>query len=213
MVLYRQQGGLSTWALRDRAHRVVAFDVSPAMLAEAPRFPGAHYLVAAAERIPLRDAAADLATVGAAFHWFDQPAAFAELARVLRPGGQLAVYSDFFLSRIEDIPDFATWFQQTYLPGYPNPRRHGHFDPGAAVAAGFAEVTSEQAEFPVPLTRRQLADFLLSQSNAGAAIGSGATTEARLAEELAHELAQFVPDGGTARVLYGIRTWTTTRLS
>ncbi|MFJ2172113.1 class I SAM-dependent methyltransferase [Streptomyces sp. NPDC101062] len=204
--------GLSTWALRDRAHRVVAFDVSPAMLAQAPRFPGAHYLVAPAERIPLRDATADLATVGAAFHWFDQPAVFAELARVLRPGGGLAVYSDFFLGRIEDVPDFTTWFEQTYLRRYPTPRRHGHFDPGAAVAAGFAEVTSKQAEFPVPLTLRQLTDFLLSQSNAGAAIESGTTTEERLAEDLAQELAQFFPDGGTTRVLYGIRTWTTTRL-
>ncbi|MEU4685801.1 hypothetical protein [Streptomyces xinghaiensis] len=42
--------------------------------------------------------------------------------------------------------------------------------------------------------------------------GSGATTEARPAEELAYELAQFIPDGGTARVLYGVGTRTTTRL-
>lgn len=204
--------GLSTWALRDRAHRVVAFDVSPAMLAKAPRFPGAHYLVAPAERMPLRSAAADLATVGAAFHWLDQATVFAELARVLRPGGGLAVYSDFFLGRIDDAPDFATWFKQDYVRRYPKPPRHGHFDSNAAVAAGFAQVTSNQVDFPVPLTLRQLVDFLLSQSNAGAAIESGATTEERLAEELAHELTRFFPVGGTAPVLYGIRTWTTARM-
>ncbi|MGC7101402.1 class I SAM-dependent methyltransferase [Amycolatopsis lurida] len=203
--------GLSTRALRGRAHRVVAFDVSRAMLTEAPRFPGAQYLVATAERIPLRDAAADLATVGAAFHWFDQQAVFAELARVLRPGGALAVYSDFFLGRIEREPGFETWFREVYLRRYPNPVRHGHFAPDLAAGAGFTEVRADQTEFPVPLTGRQLADFLLSQSNAGAAIEAGRTSEARLAGELAHELAPYFPDGGTARVAFGIRTWTTTR--
>ncbi|MZE79721.1 hypothetical protein [Streptomyces xinghaiensis] len=39
-----------------------------------------------------------------------------------------------------------------------------------------------------------------------------AAVRQRIGSELAHELAQFIPDGGTARVLYGIRTWTTTRL-
>jgi SAM-dependent methyltransferase len=44
-----------------------------------------------AEAMPLPDASADAVTVGQAFHWFDGPAALAEIHRVLRPGGALAL--------------------------------------------------------------------------------------------------------------------------
>jgi SAM-dependent methyltransferase len=44
-----------------------------------------------AERIPLDTASADLVTVAQAFHWFDGDAALAEIHRVLRPGGRLAL--------------------------------------------------------------------------------------------------------------------------
>jgi Methyltransferase domain len=40
---------------------------------------GVDYLAAGAEQIPLHDATVDLATVGAAFHWFGQPRAFADV--------------------------------------------------------------------------------------------------------------------------------------
>jgi SAM-dependent methyltransferase len=66
-------------------------------------------VVAVAERLPLGDAAAGLATVGAALHWFDQPRAFAELARVLTPSAVLVVYGDFFHGRLGGQPAFAAW--------------------------------------------------------------------------------------------------------
>jgi len=56
-----------------------------------------------AEAIPLPSAAVDAVTVADAFHWFDQAAALAEIARVLVPGGGLAV--------IATVPDWsgASW--------------------------------------------------------------------------------------------------------
>lgn len=44
-----------------------------------------------AEAIPLRTGCADAVTVAQAFHWFDGRAALAEVHRVLRPGGVLAL--------------------------------------------------------------------------------------------------------------------------
>jgi ubiquinone/menaquinone biosynthesis C-methylase UbiE len=44
-----------------------------------------------AEAIPLEDAGVDAVAVGQAFHWFDGPVALAEIHRVLRPGGALAL--------------------------------------------------------------------------------------------------------------------------
>jgi SAM-dependent methyltransferase len=44
-----------------------------------------------AERTGLPDSSADGVTVAQAFHWFDGPAALAEIHRVLRPAGRLAL--------------------------------------------------------------------------------------------------------------------------
>ena len=52
----------------------------------------AQVLAGSAEELPLPDAAVDLVAVGQAFHWFDLDRALPELARVLRPGGRLALF-------------------------------------------------------------------------------------------------------------------------
>jgi SAM-dependent methyltransferase len=51
----------------------------------------ARVLDGTAEAIPLAAASVDAVTVGQAFHWFDGPVALAEIHRVLRTGGALAL--------------------------------------------------------------------------------------------------------------------------
>jgi SAM-dependent methyltransferase len=53
--------------------------------------PEAAALAATAEALPFAPASVDAVTVAQAFHWFDATTAFAELARVLRPGGRLGL--------------------------------------------------------------------------------------------------------------------------
>jgi SAM-dependent methyltransferase len=54
----------------------------------------------AAEKLPLPDGSSDVVTVGQAFHWFDGAVALAEIHRVLRPGGSLALIWN--VRRMED---------------------------------------------------------------------------------------------------------------
>jgi SAM-dependent methyltransferase len=54
-----------------------------------------------AEAIPLDDASVDVVMVAQAFHWFDAPAALAEMARVLRPGGGVGL---MWNERDESVP-------------------------------------------------------------------------------------------------------------
>jgi SAM-dependent methyltransferase len=68
---------------------VLAVEPIPEMRAHAARIAPA--IGATAELLPFRDGIADAVVVGQAFHWFDAPRALAEIARVLRPGGTLAL--------------------------------------------------------------------------------------------------------------------------
>lgn len=71
---------------------LVAVEPVAAMRAElAARVPGIEARDGTAEAIPLPDGSVDAAVVAQAFHWFDAPAALAELHRVLPPGGGLAL--------------------------------------------------------------------------------------------------------------------------
>ncbi|MEX2647109.1 MAG: methyltransferase domain-containing protein [Gaiellaceae bacterium] len=51
-------------------------------------------LAGTAEAIPLPDESADAVTAAQAFHWFDAEAALAEIDRILRPGGALALVAN-----------------------------------------------------------------------------------------------------------------------
>ena len=203
--------GLSARAAREVADHVIAIDASAAMLRAAKRYSRVCYLLAAAERIPLGDASADLATVGAAFHWFDQPSALTELARVLRGGAGLVVYSDFFHGRLQGQPAFVTWLTECYLPRYPSPIRHAQFDPEAAQRSGFGRVAACESEFRVRVSRAAMADYLLSQSNAARAIETGVTSAETLRKQIIEETAAYFGGRDRADAMFGVRVWTAIR--
>jgi SAM-dependent methyltransferase len=72
--------------------RVIAVEQSDGMLAVLrERVPDAEVLAGTAQEIPLEDSSVDAVTVAQAFHWFANDAALAEIHRVLRPGGALAL--------------------------------------------------------------------------------------------------------------------------
>jgi SAM-dependent methyltransferase len=68
---------------------VIAVEPVAEMRAALPA--GARALDGTAEDMPLNTGSADAVAVAQAFHWFDADAALAEIHRVLRPGGSLAL--------------------------------------------------------------------------------------------------------------------------
>lgn len=81
--------GILSVQLAQAGFAVTAVEPSAPMRAEIPTDITA--LDGTAEAIPLPNSSVDLVTVAQAFHWFNQPAAMAEFARVLRPGGKVAL--------------------------------------------------------------------------------------------------------------------------
>jgi SAM-dependent methyltransferase len=91
--------GKLTRPLIDAGLEVVAVEPVEEMRAALPA--GARVVDGTAEAIPLDDCSVDAVTVGQAFHWFDGEAALAEIQRVLRPDGLLAL---FWNRRLESDP-------------------------------------------------------------------------------------------------------------
>jgi len=85
--------GQATIPLAGRFERVVATDISISMLDQAPPHPRIDYRAVPAEASGLPAASVDLVTVAQALHWLDAERFYEEAARVLIPGGVLAVWS------------------------------------------------------------------------------------------------------------------------
>jgi SAM-dependent methyltransferase len=84
--------GKLTRVLVGLGHRVTAVEPLDAMRAELEAaVPGVTAVSGNAEHLPLEDASVDVVACAQSFHWFDHAVALPEIARVLRPGGLLAL--------------------------------------------------------------------------------------------------------------------------
>ena len=98
---------------------------------------GVEVLEGTAEDIPQPDDSLDAVTVAQAFHWFDHDKALAEIARVLRPGGGLALLwnrRDDAVPWVKRMNELIRWHEFRYgnydLVDWPDVvERSGRFSP------------------------------------------------------------------------------------
>jgi ubiquinone/menaquinone biosynthesis C-methylase UbiE len=102
---------------------VIATDASAAQLARAVPHPRIEYRVATAENSGLDDASVDLVTVAQALHWLRLDTFFAEVRRVLIPGGLFAAWG-YGASRVtpEIDPVIAHLYAAVVGPFWPPER-------------------------------------------------------------------------------------------
>jgi SAM-dependent methyltransferase len=136
--------GQATLPLTDRFRRVLATDLSAEMLERAPRHPSVEYRVSRAEDSGLADSSTDLVTVAQALHWLDIEPFYAEVERVLAPGGVLAVWT--YTSQLLDDATLDAILTRFYTevvgPYWPAERRH--------VEAGYRTLPFPYAELDPP---------------------------------------------------------------
>jgi ubiquinone/menaquinone biosynthesis C-methylase UbiE len=85
--------GLVSRELAARGLRVTGVDISESMLERArDRARAATFVRADAEALPFDGTTFDAAVSAQSFHWFDRSKALAELERVVKPGGTIAIW-------------------------------------------------------------------------------------------------------------------------
>ncbi len=150
--------GKLTSALAGRFDRVRAVEPDDAMRALlVENVPGVTPLSGTAESIPLPDADTDLVTVAQAWHWVDPVRATAEVARVLRPGGTLAL-----LWNIRD--DSVPWVRDLgeLMGAAPGVDENHSIDP--PLPGPLLRHDHVELPFSTTLGREQLVDLVFSRS-------------------------------------------------
>lgn len=150
--------------------------------------PGLDVADGTAEEIPLADASVEVVAVAQAFHWFDAPAALAEIARVLRPDGRLALLwneRDERTPWVAEMSRLIRWHERTVS-------RYQHVDWGEVVAASgsFAALEERSVDWQQDMTRELLAERVRSISYIAA---MPAPQREGLAAEVVH-LARRLPE-------------------
>jgi SAM-dependent methyltransferase len=136
--------GQASVSLGECFESVIATDAAAAQIAAAQPHPKVHYRCARAEASALAPACVDLVTVAQALHWLDLESFYAEVRRVLRPAGVLAVWC---YGRVEvedsliDTP-LQSLYREVVGPFWPPERAH--------VEDGYASLPFPFAPLPAP---------------------------------------------------------------
>jgi SAM-dependent methyltransferase len=176
---------LATWF-----DRVIATDPAQAQLDCAEQAPRVEYRCEPAEASRHAPASVDLAVVAQAAHWFDWPRFVAELDRVVRPGGLIALVSYRNAELAGEVGARLAEFYRAIEPYWPNGRVHvwnGYRDLGLPWPA----VEPPPIEMTARWTRDELVGYITTWSATSRFVA--ARGESSL-DAVRRELAEIWPD-------------------
>ncbi|WP_433798121.1 class I SAM-dependent methyltransferase [Actinomycetospora sp. CA-084318] len=145
--------GQATVALARRGHRVVAVELGGDLARVARRtlvaFPQVEVVHADIERWEPATAGFDLVVCATAFHWLDPATRFARVARLLRPGGLLALVQTLHVSGPSDA-FFADLQSSCYARWMPDAPAHLPLVSISALPSRSAYGLEDAEEFTAP---------------------------------------------------------------
>src|SRR5688500_2481140 len=150
--------------LAKRFDRVIATDASAEQIAHAERGARVGYRVALADASGIEAGSVDLVTVAQALHWLPPDAFFAEVRRVMAPGGALAIWCYARLSIAPDIDQVIERYYAGTLAPYWSPER-ALVDQGyRTIAMPIAEVEPPVMSMVSDMTLDELAGYMRTWS-------------------------------------------------
>jgi ubiquinone/menaquinone biosynthesis C-methylase UbiE len=176
---------------------VYASDPSAEQIAAAASAAGVTFVVEPAETCSLADNSADLVLAAQSLHWFDHPRFFAEVQRVLRPGGIVAAigYSWFQVDHIVDAVIERAFLQP--LQSFWADENRLLWDGYRTVAFPGVALGVPQAQIECDWTREELLTYLESWSGTRRWLAADAGQGFSAAAE---ELRSVWPDDQPRRV-------------
>ena len=151
--------GQAALLLAESFERVIATDASAEQIANAKLHPRVTYRVARERDSGLNAVSVDLITVAQALHWFDLPAFYTEVKRVLKPAGLLAVWCYGLVKLDAELNPIAQDFYLNRVGRYWPPDRK-HVENGyRGLDFPFEEIHFKEWEFSVQQTRQEFLGY------------------------------------------------------
>lgn len=161
--------GLFSRGLAANGAKVTMLDGSDRMLRRSDE---PFRIAAIAEKLPFANDAFDIVTAAQAWHWFDRQKTPAEVFRVLRPGGALAVVYQMYVPMPQSVAEATEKLILKFNPGW----RHAN---SAGIngqvlrdmqASGFEQIESFTFDAPIGFSREAWHGYIRTTSPVGASM-------------------------------------------
>ncbi|KAL0491922.1 methyltransferase [Acrasis kona] len=158
--------GQATIELAKHFKNVIGIEPSRPQLDNAPKQDNIKYVHASAEATSLSDSSVDIVTVAQAFHWFDFEKFYAEVRRITRPDGTLAVWT-YALNHFDnkEAQDALLHLYNVDLSGNWSERRKLVDDNYKSIVFPFQNKTEVVVNYKKTMSIRNYVNYLSSWSS------------------------------------------------